>query len=56
MFNGREVVGGEAMTVYNLDDPVPDDAVAAIKADERIIDVREITLGNDVDATTHADD
>jgi D-3-phosphoglycerate dehydrogenase len=56
MFNGREVVGGEAMTVYNLDDPVPDDAVAAIKADERIIDVREITLGNDVDATAHADD
>jgi D-3-phosphoglycerate dehydrogenase len=46
MFNGRETVGGEAMTVYNLDDPVPDDAVETIRADERIIDVTDITLGD----------
>ena len=46
MFNGRETVGGEAMTVYNLDDSVPEDAVETIRADERIIDVTGITLGN----------
>ena len=46
MFNGRETVGGEAMTVYNLDEPVPDGIVEEIAADERIIDVKEITLGN----------
>jgi D-3-phosphoglycerate dehydrogenase len=46
MFNGRETVGGEAMTVYNLDEPVPGGIVEEIAADERIIDVKEITLGN----------
>ena len=46
MFNGRETVGGEAMTVYNLDEPVPEAAVESLRADERIIDVTSITLGN----------
>jgi D-3-phosphoglycerate dehydrogenase len=46
MFNGRETLGGEAMTVYNLDEPVPDAVVEKIRADERIIDVKGITLGN----------
>ncbi|MFB6102420.1 MAG: phosphoglycerate dehydrogenase [Haloplanus sp.] len=46
MFNGRETVGGEAMTVYNLDEPVPDGVVSTIRDDERIIDVKQITLGN----------
>jgi D-3-phosphoglycerate dehydrogenase len=49
MFNGRETLGGEAMTVYNLDEPVPDEVVAEIRADERIIDVKGITLGNGED-------
>jgi D-3-phosphoglycerate dehydrogenase len=46
MFNGRETLGGEAVTVYNLDEAVPDAVVEEIRADERIIDVKGITLGN----------
>ena len=46
MFNGRETLGGEAVTVYNLDEAVPDAVVGEIRADERIIDVKGITLGN----------
>jgi D-3-phosphoglycerate dehydrogenase len=49
MFNARETRGGEALTVYNLDSPVPDDALAALVADERIIDVRQITLNGVVE-------
>jgi D-3-phosphoglycerate dehydrogenase len=44
MFNGRDTVGGEAMTVYTLDSPVPDDAIEEIRADDRILEVRQITL------------
>ncbi|MFB6074041.1 MAG: phosphoglycerate dehydrogenase [Haloarculaceae archaeon] len=44
MFNGRETIGGEALTVYNLDDPVPEDALRRLLDDERIIDVTQISL------------
>jgi D-3-phosphoglycerate dehydrogenase len=44
MFNGREAIGGEALTVYNLDDPVPRDVLEELGADERMIEVRSITL------------
>jgi D-3-phosphoglycerate dehydrogenase len=44
MFNGRETIGGEALTVYNLDDALPDDAYSELAADERILDVTEIEL------------
>ena len=44
MFNARETIGGEALTVYNLDDPVPDAAVERLLDDERMIEVRRITL------------
>ncbi|MFC7167216.1 phosphoglycerate dehydrogenase [Halospeciosus flavus] len=44
MFNARETIGGEAMTVYNLDDDVPEAAVDELEADERIIEVRELEL------------
>jgi len=44
MFNGRETIGGEALTVYNLDDPVPEAVLEELLADERVTDVREITL------------
>jgi D-3-phosphoglycerate dehydrogenase len=44
MFNGRETIGGEALTVYNLDDPVPDDTVAQLLDDERVIDITQISL------------
>ena len=44
MFNARESIGGEALTVYNLDEPVPDEVIAALTEDARIIDARYITL------------
>ncbi len=44
MFNSREAIGGEALTVYNLDDPVSDGLIEKIEADERIINARYITL------------
>jgi len=44
MFNARETIGGEALTVYNLDVDVPDDVVEQLLADERITDITAITL------------
>ncbi|SNR63254.1 phosphoglycerate dehydrogenase [Halorubrum vacuolatum] len=44
MFNGRETMGGEALTVYNLDHDVPEAAIETLLADDRIIEVTEITL------------
>jgi D-3-phosphoglycerate dehydrogenase len=44
MYNGRETIGGEALTVYNLDDAVPEAVRERLEDDERIIDVRSITL------------
>jgi len=44
MFNARETIGGEALTVYNLDDPVPTAVQEALLADDRLTQIREITL------------
>jgi D-3-phosphoglycerate dehydrogenase len=44
MFNGREVIGGEALTVYNLDDEIPEAVVEELLADERVTEVHTITL------------
>lgn len=44
MFNSRTSIGGEALTVYNLDDPVPPAIIAELEDDERIIDATYITL------------
>jgi D-3-phosphoglycerate dehydrogenase len=44
MFNGRETIGGEALTVYTLDDPVPDDVLATLEGDERILSAQYISL------------
>jgi len=44
MFNGRETIGGEALSVYNLDDPVTDDVLETINDDERVIDTKYISL------------
>jgi D-3-phosphoglycerate dehydrogenase len=44
MFNARETRGGEALTVYNLDQEVSEETIADLLADERITDVRQITL------------
>ncbi|AKH98611.1 phosphoglycerate dehydrogenase [Halanaeroarchaeum sulfurireducens] len=44
MFNARETIGGEALTVYNLDDPVPEELMETLQADDRITDVTYIEL------------
>ncbi|MGM0604801.1 MAG: phosphoglycerate dehydrogenase [Halobacteriota archaeon] len=44
MFNARETIGGEALTVYNLDQAVPKAVVDELLADDRIIEVTEIVL------------
>jgi len=44
MFNARETIGGEALSVYNLDSSVPEDVRDSLEDDPRIIEVREITL------------
>jgi D-3-phosphoglycerate dehydrogenase len=49
MYNARETIGGEALTVYNVDSPVPQDAFETLEADDRIIEVRYISL-NGVEA------
>jgi D-3-phosphoglycerate dehydrogenase len=47
MYNGRETIGGEALTVYNVDDPVPDEARERLEEDPRILETRYITLSDD---------
>ncbi|MEF8850921.1 MAG: phosphoglycerate dehydrogenase [Haloarculaceae archaeon] len=44
MFNGRETIGGEALTVYNLDDLVPESVLEELHADERITKTTYISL------------
>ncbi|WP_226011434.1 phosphoglycerate dehydrogenase [Halomicrobium salinisoli] len=46
MFNAREAHGGEALTVYNLDDPVTDDVLEELHEDARIIETKYISLDN----------
>jgi len=47
MFNARETIGGQALTVYNLDDPVPEDVREEIEADGRIVEARYIALNSE---------
>jgi D-3-phosphoglycerate dehydrogenase len=49
MYNGRETIGGEALTVYNVDDPVPEEARQRLEEDPRVIETRYITLSDDED-------
>jgi D-3-phosphoglycerate dehydrogenase len=44
MFNAREVHGGEALTVYNVDQEVPDSAREELESDERITETKYISL------------
>jgi D-3-phosphoglycerate dehydrogenase len=46
MFNGRETIGGEALSVYNLDDPVPESVLDELESDERIVHTSHISLDN----------
>jgi D-3-phosphoglycerate dehydrogenase len=49
MFNGRETIGGEALSVYNLDDPVSDAVLGTLNDDDRIIETKYISLDEDTD-------
>ena len=44
MFNSRETIGGEALSVYDLDDPIADDVIEELLSDDRIIDANRIVL------------
>ena len=45
MYNARrDEPGGEAMTVYSLDDPIPPEVEAVLEEDDRIIDVTYLEL------------
>jgi D-3-phosphoglycerate dehydrogenase len=47
MFNARRAPGEDAaLTVYNLDDPIPQSVRDQLLADERITEVKYITLDN----------
>ena len=47
MFNGRETIGGEALSVYTLDDPVADSVLEELNGKEYIIDTSYISLNSD---------
>ncbi len=47
MYNARETIGGEALTVYNLDEEVPDGVRAEIEADDRITGTANIALNDE---------
>jgi D-3-phosphoglycerate dehydrogenase len=44
MFNARETIGGEALSVYNLDEPVTEELRQRLETDERIIETQYIAL------------
>ncbi|MDS0477305.1 phosphoglycerate dehydrogenase [Natrinema sp. 1APR25-10V2] len=44
MFNARETIGGKALTVYNVDGPIPDEVKKELEGDERINEISDITL------------
>jgi D-3-phosphoglycerate dehydrogenase len=44
MFNAREAHGGEALTVYNVDQEVPEEARRELESDDRIIETKYISL------------
>ncbi len=44
MYNARETIGGEALTVYNVDQDVPAAAHEALENDDRILSTTYITL------------
>ena len=46
MYNGRETIGGEALSVYTLDDPLPDAVRNRLDEDQRIISTKYISLDN----------
>jgi D-3-phosphoglycerate dehydrogenase len=47
MFNGRETIGGEALSVYNLDEQPPNDVIEGLNDDSRIIETTYVELGDE---------
>ena len=47
MFNGRETIGGEALSVYNLDEKPPADLIDRLNDDDRIIETTYVALGDE---------
>ena len=47
MFNARETIGGKALTVYNLDEPIPEGVREEIEADDRIVEAKYIALNSE---------
>lgn len=47
MYNGRETIGGEALTVYSLDSEVPDKVLSKLEDDERIIRTQYLALNDE---------
>jgi D-3-phosphoglycerate dehydrogenase len=47
MYNGRETIGGEALTVYSLDSPVSEEIIERLEADERIIRAQYLALNDE---------
>ncbi|MEF8826642.1 MAG: ACT domain-containing protein, partial [Halapricum sp.] len=46
MFNNREAIGGEALTVYNLDEAPSEELLAELNDDDRIVETTHISLDN----------
>lgn len=46
MYNGRETIGGEALTVYSLDDEPSADIIETLEDDERIIQAQYLSLND----------
>jgi len=46
MYNARETNGGEALTVYSLDDAVPAAGLSALTDDDRITEVQQLDLSD----------
>jgi D-3-phosphoglycerate dehydrogenase len=47
MYNGRETIGGEALTVYSLDSEVPGEVLSKLEDDERIIRTQYLALNDE---------
>src|SRR6056297_1635039 len=47
MFNGRETIGGEALSIYNLDETPSADLIDRLDADDRIIETTYVALGGE---------
>ncbi|MFC6975024.1 phosphoglycerate dehydrogenase [Halomicroarcula sp. GCM10025709] len=47
MFNGRETIGGEALSVYNLDEQPTAEVLDRLNGDDRIIETTYVALGDE---------